>query len=300
MLEVLLIIVAILCSVSLFALYLTKKSKVTDFSGLVARVKLWWGMVFVFSASILLDERISMFALAILCFFSLKEFFGLINLRKNDRRIFIWAYLSVPVQFYFVYIGWYGMFIIFIPIYMFLFLPLVRISSGGTKGYLKSISSIQWGMMLMVFGLSHLAYFQKSSPEDGAKFVLFLVLLTQLNDVIQYLVSKTFGKRLVIPTANTNITVEGFVSSFVITVLSASLLGPFLTPMNLYFSIGAGVLISIGGFIGSLNLSFVKRDLTLSDNKAEEPNLNESFLSRIDSLSFTAPLFFHFAHYFFF
>lgn len=297
--KVLLLIVSVLLFVSLFVYILTKKFASSDFSELKARVKLWWGMVAVFSASTLFNPYVSIVSLAFLCLFALKEFFSLTSLRKNDRRIFIWAYLSIPVQFYWIIIGWYGMFIIFIPIYMFLFLPIVRIQSGGTKGFLKSVSSTQWGLMLMVFGLSHLAYFQKISSEYGAKLVLYLVLLTQLNDVVQYLISKTIGKRKVTPSANPNITTEGFVIAFIITVGVAALIGPFLTPMNITYSIFAGILISVTGFIGNLNLSFVKRDLSLSDESKSIPP-KESFLSRIDSLSYTAPLFFHFIRYFFF
>ncbi len=153
------------------------------FPELVPRLKTWWGMFIIFSIAVFFDPIVSLISLAVLCFFSLKEFFSMMKTRKIDRQLFLWVYLSIPIQFYWIYTDWYGMFIIFIPIYVFLFMPLPRIFSKSTVRFLSSLGSIQWGLMLMVFGLSHLAYYQVASPEYGANLVLFLVLLTQVSDL---------------------------------------------------------------------------------------------------------------------
>src|SRR5690606_9988877 len=160
---------------------------------------------------------VSLLSLMVLAFFALKEYFSMIRTRRADRRLFLWAYLSIPVQFYWIYIEWYGMFIVFIPIYVFLFLPLPRLIGKGTVGFLRSVSSTQWGLMLMVFGLSHLAYFQVATPEYGANLVLYLVVLTQLNDVVHFLVSLYAGRRRIVPTANPRLTWEGFGIAFAAT-----------------------------------------------------------------------------------
>lgn len=298
MINTILMIICVLAAVSLLIYFITKKYPEMDFSELSARVKLWWGMVLIFGLTTFVNPNISIVSLAILSFFALKEFFSLKKTRKIDRRIFIWAYLSIPIQFYWAYTDWYGMFIVFIPVYIFLFLPLVRMSSGGTRGFLKSVSMTHWGIMLMVFGLSHLAYYGKMNTEYGPNLVLYLVLLTQLTDVVQYMVSKTFGKRKVIPTANPNITTEGFIVSTVITTIVAVLLAPYLTPIPTLYAVFSGLLISFTAFIGTMNISFVKRDLMTEEN-GSTPTPKESFLSRIDSLSYTAPLYLHFLRYFF-
>lgn len=151
--------------------------------------------------------------------------------RKSDRRLFLWTYLVIPLQFYWIYIGWYGMFIVFIPVYVFLFLPLPRILGKGTLGFLQSVSFTQWGLMLMVFGLSHLAYYPIASPELGPNLVLFLIILTQINDVVQYIVSIYLGKRKVVPTAHPYITWEGFLASITITTIVSYYLYPYLTTL---------------------------------------------------------------------
>jgi phosphatidate cytidylyltransferase len=157
--------------VNILFLQIKRKQREKDFSRITLRVKTWWGMFVVFCLATLFNPIISMFSLMVLCFFSLKEYFSMMKTRKSDRRIFLWAYLSIPIQFYWIYIGWYGMFIVFIPVYVFLLLPLPRILGKGTLGFLRSVSSTQWGLMLMVFGLSHLAYYQIATPVYGANML---------------------------------------------------------------------------------------------------------------------------------
>lgn len=190
------------------------------------------------------------------------------------------------------------MFIVFIPVYVFLFLPLPRLLGKGTSGFLRSVSSTQWGLMLMVFGLSHLAYYQFATPEYGANLVLFLVVLTQLNDIVHYLISIYLGKRKVVPSANPTITWEGYIGATVITTIAAYFIYPFLTPLDSTFAIFSGILISLSGFFGSLTISVLRRDLLIGDQKKLN-TLNKSYLTRVDSLAYTSPVFFHVIRYFF-
>ena len=270
----------------------------TDYTIIGLRIKTWWAMFFVFCLAPLIHPVVSLLAIMTLAFFSLKEYFSMIRSRKADRRLYLWAYLSIPFQFYWIYIEWYGMFIVFIPIYVFLFLPLPRLINKGTVGFMRSVSSTQWGLMLMVFGLSHLAYFQFATPQYGAGLVLFLVVLTQLNDVIHYLVSLYFGKRKVVPTANLNLTWEGFAIALIVTTGAAYLIQPYLTPIGPVFGIFSGLLISLSGFLGSLTISVLKRDLLIGDGHKFDA-LKKKYLSRIDSLTYTSPVFFHMIRYFF-
>ncbi|MBD8069560.1 phosphatidate cytidylyltransferase [Bacillus sp. PS06] len=293
------VIFSSLLAVSLVFGIIKKIQPSKDFSTLSLRIKTWWGMFVIFVFATLFNPIVSLLSLMILCFFALKEYYSMIKTRKVDRRAFLWAYLSIPIQFYWIYIEWYGMFIVFIPIYVFLFLPLPRIlGKKGTVGFLRSVSSTQWGLMLMVFGLSHLAYFQFATPEYGANLVLFLVLLTQLNDAVHFLISLYFGKRKVVPTANPTITWEGFVGAAIITTTTAYFVFPYLTPFDTTFGLISGLLISSGGFFGALTISVLKRDLLIGDDE-KTTTLRESYLSRIDSLTYTAPIFFHVIRYFF-
>lgn len=294
----LILIFTVLSVIHLIYLAVSRLQKDKDYGSIGFRIKTWWGMLFIFCLATLFNPVVSLLSLMVLTFFALKEYFSMIRSKKADRRLFLWAYLSIPVQFYWIYTEWYGMFIVFIPVYVFLFLPIPRLINKGTVGFLRSVSRAQWGLMLMVFGLSHLAYFQFATPQYGAGLVLFLVVLTQLNDVVHDLASIYFGKRKVVPTANPNLTWEGFVCAFLITTGVSYLIYPYLTPLNPTFGLVSGMLISLSGFFGSLTISVLKRDLLIGDEE-KFVALKKSYLSRVDSLTYTSPVFFHVIRYFF-
>jgi phosphatidate cytidylyltransferase len=198
------------------------------------------------------------------------------------------------------------MFIIFIPVYMFLFLPLRMVLVGETKGFLRAAGTTQWGLMTTVFSLSHLAFLLTlrpagDSPPPGAAgpgLVLFLATLTQLNDVSQFVWGKSFGRRRIAPTVSPNKTWAGFLGGVATTVALAAVLGPALTPMGRAQSILGGLLIAVFGFCGDLVMAAIKRDMGVKDYGSTLPG-HGGVLDRVNSLTFTAPLFFHYVWYLF-
>ena len=267
------------------------------------RIRSWWVMFIIFTIAIVVHSTISLIFLALLCFLALKEYFSLIPFNRAHRLVMLWAYLAIPIQFLFIYFEQYGMFIIFIPVYMFLLIPIQAIFVGDTKNFLQSIASVQWGMMLMVFGLSHLAYLLvlpgKESSIVGAGLVLFLVVLTQANDVAQFLWGKLLGKKKIVPKVSPNKTWAGFIGGIVTTTILAVILAPLLTPFSLPASIVSGLYIALMGFIGDVNISALKRDLAIKDTSSIIPG-HGGILDRVDSLTYTAPLFLHFTRFFYF
>ena len=174
-------------------------------------------------------------------------------------------------------------------------------SRGETHGFLENTSRVQWGLMMFVFGLSHLAYMTTlpattlNPAVAGKELVLYLVLLTELNDILQYLWGKRFGKRKIIPKVSPNKTVEGFVGAFVCITGLAVLFAP-LTPLLWYQALLAGMLISGAGFVGDVVISMIKRDIGVKDSGHLLPG-HGGILDRVDSLTYTAPLFFHYVYY---
>ena len=152
------IIFGILIFATLLFFILGRFTKVKGVDELKARTRSWWVMATLFIAAAVIDRRISYIAIALLSFMAFRELYALLGFRQSDRRAIFWAFLSIPVQFYLAYVGWYGAYIIFIPVVMFLLLPLRFILKGDTKGIVKSMAQLQWILMLTVFGISHLAY----------------------------------------------------------------------------------------------------------------------------------------------
>jgi phosphatidate cytidylyltransferase len=273
----------------------------SDRSELVQRIRSWWIIVGVFTVAMVMSRNVSVAFFAFVSFLALKEYLSIVPTRRADRRVLFWAYLSIPVQYYWVAEAWYGMFIIFIPVYVFLLLPMRMVVIGETKEFLHAAGTLHWGIMTLVFGISHIAYLlvlpEANNPiAGGAGLVLFLVFLTQFNDVAQYVWGKTLGRHKIIPKVSPNKTWEGFLGGVATTTLLAVLLAEWLTPMVWTVAIAAGVLISAAGFIGDVTISALKRDIGLKDSGAMLPG-HGGILDRIDSLTYTAPLFFHFIYY---
>jgi phosphatidate cytidylyltransferase len=273
-----------------------------DFGNLARRVNSWWVMTGVFTFAMVLSRNISIGFFAFISFLALKEFLSLIPTRRADRRVLFWAYLAIPLQFLWIYMEWYGLFIIFIPVYMFLLLPLRMLVIGQTEGFIKAIGTIHWGLMLTVFCLSHTAFLlilrNTDTPNDfpGVGLVLFLVVMTQLNDVCQFLWGKALGGAKILPKVSPGKTWAGFLGGVGTTTIAAWQIGPFLTILDSGQSLLAGLIISIGGFIGDVNLSALKRDMHVKDSGSLLPG-HGGILDRIDSLTYTAPLFFHFVYW---
>ncbi|MEM7442476.1 MAG: phosphatidate cytidylyltransferase [Pseudomonadota bacterium] len=265
---------------------------------LTDRTNSWWVLVIVFGAAILIGRTASLVLLTLASFLALKEYFSLIPTRRVDRRVLFWAYLAIPIQFYWIGTGWYVMFLIWVPVYMFLLMPMIMVIAGETKGFLRAAGSIQWGLMICVFLLGHTAQLL-AAPNEGnpvagsAGWLLYLVILTQFNDVAQYVWGKAFGKTKAAPAVSPNKTVEGFLGGLGTTLVLAAVLAPALTPFDISQSLLAGAIIAFGGFFGDLVISALKRDLGVKDAGSLLPG-HGGVLDRLDSLAFAAPLFFHY------
>jgi len=267
---------------------------------LKSRTKSWWVMATVFIAATLLNTKISYFALAFLSFMAFRELYSLLDLRTSDRRAIFWALIAIPVQYYLAYIGWYGAFIILIPVAMFLIIPMRLVLKGDTNGIIKSMATLQWTLMLTVFSLSHLAYLislpQIEGFEAGGRgLLLFLVFLTEINDVLQFTWGKLFGKFKVIPKVSPNKTWEGLIGGIICTTFAGYFLA-FLTPMTNFEAAFVSFVIAISGFIGDVVMSAIKRDIGVKDTGTSIPG-HGGILDRIDSLAYTAPVFFHLVYF---
>jgi phosphatidate cytidylyltransferase len=260
-------------------------------------------MVTVFSVAILFSRALSIAFFAFVSFLALKEYLSLIPTRRADRRVLFWAYLAIPVQYGWVAAEEYGLFVVFVPVYMFLLLPLRMVIVGETRDFLRAVGTLHWGLMTMVFSLSHVAYLlvlplPNQPAAGGAGLVLYLVALTELNDVAQYLWGKRFGRRRIVPTVSPNKTWAGFLGGVATTVVLAWALAPLLTPLSWPMALAAGLLIGAGGFVGDVTISALKRDIGVKDSGSLLPG-HGGILDRVDSLTYTAPLFFHFVRYFY-
>ncbi len=274
-----------------------------DLSELALRIRSWWVMVGFFFLSLMIHADIALLLFGFLSFMALKEYFSMIHTRLSDHWALLWSYLAIPVQYLLIYSQWRAMVMIFIPVYMFLFIPFRLILAGETQGIINSMARMQWGLMAFVYSISHVASLLTLPATEqitggGKALVLYLVVLTQFNDVAQYCWGKLLGKTPIAPRVSPNKTWEGFIGGLLTTMVLAPLLS-FLSGFPVQYGFAAGFIIGSSGFVGDLVMSAVKRDVGVKDSSQLIPG-HGGVLDRIDSLTYTAPLFFHFTNFFFY
>jgi phosphatidate cytidylyltransferase len=155
--------------------------------------------------------------------------------------------------------------------------------------------------MICVYALSHvpaLLMLDIAGYEGrNAMLVLFLVLVDQISDVLQYVWGKLFGRRKIAPMVSPNKTWEGFLGG----VVCATLIGTALwwaTPFSPLQAAAMSLLIALMGFAGGLTMSAIKRDRGVKDYGTLVSG-HGGMMDRIDSLCFAAPVFFHLTRYYF-
>ncbi|AOM41719.1 phosphatidate cytidylyltransferase [Xenorhabdus hominickii] len=267
-----------------------------------ARIRGWWMMCIICVVAIIIGPIGSVVLFAVMSFFALREFITLTPTRRSDHEALFWCFfIFMPIQYVLVGMQWYGLFSVFIPVYVFLFLPARMALAGDTAHFLERAAEIQWGMLVTVFAISHApALLMLDIPEyksENIKLLLFLMIVVQMSDVLQYVFGKLFGKRPIVPNLSPNKTVEGFVGG----ILASVLLGMSLfwvTPFSWWEAGLMSLVITLMGFIGGLCMSAIKRDSGVKDFGGIIEG-HGGMLDRIDSLCFAAPIFFHLTRYFY-
>ncbi len=273
-----------------------------DFSELRARTRSWWIMSAVFFCSVALGQRLSLLFFVFLSFWAMKEYMTLLRTRPADHGAMLLAFLAIPIQYYWISIGWYDMFMTFIPVYMLLILPIRLALTSEPTGFIGSVSHIQWGLMTFVFGLSHLGSLLSLSTRaghqvNGRTLLLFLVFVVEMSDFLQYIWGKALGRHKILPAVSANKTWEGFIGGLGSAIV-ASLLVTFLTPFSAGEALLVSLSITLAGFAGGAVMSAMKRDLGVKDFGDLIPG-HGGVLDRVDSLCYAGPIFFHYVRHFY-
>ena len=267
-----------------------------------ARIRAWWVMALLFVVGVATGSVGSILLFSLISFLALREFVTLAPTRPGDHRALFWCFFVVtPLQYYLIWIQWYGLFSILIPVYVSIFLAIRTALAGDTERFLERTAINQWGIMICVYFVSYVpALLMIRIPayeHQNAKLMFFLVLVVQLSDVLQYVWGKSIGRRPIAPSISPNKTWEGLVGG----IVCATAIGTAIwwaTP----FAIGEAALmafvITIMGFSGGLIMSAIKRDRGVKDYGALIEG-HGGVLDRIDSLCFAAPVFFHLTRYFY-
>ena len=267
-----------------------------------ARIRAWWVMAAVLAACFLLGNVATLVLFGIASAFALREFITLTPTRPGDHLpLVVCFYVLLPVQYWLIGTDWYNLFAIFLPVYGFLSLPVLTAISGDTELFLERVTKIQWGVMITVYCISYapaLLLLDVPGYRDQSLFLLiYLLLVVQISDVLQYVFGKLFGRHKIAPHVSPSKTVEGLVGGGGSAIAIGTALW-WVTPFAPLQACGMATVIVLSGFLGGLALSAVKRSLGAKDWGSMIEG-HGGMLDRLDSVSFAAPVFFHFTRYFF-
>lgn len=293
-----LIVASIIGAVLKYRLSLDAPHGVVD--NLNSRIKAWWFMILLIGAAIWVGKGGIIALFAFISFQCLREFVSLTHTRRGDHHALQWSFfVFLPLQYYLIVIDWYGLFSILIPVYAFLLLPICASLGSDTTRFLERAAKVQWGLMICVYCLSHVPALLSLDIVGYAGrntlLIVFLILTVQSSDVFQYVWGKLLGKRKISATISPSKTLEGLIGG----VLTSTAVGAalwWMTPFLPWQAALIALTINIMGFFGGFVLSAIKRDRGVKDWGALIEG-HGGMLDRVDSISFSAPIFFHIVRY---
>jgi phosphatidate cytidylyltransferase len=272
-----------------------------------ARIQAWWFFAGVLALAFV-SHGLTVFLFGCLSFWALREFVTLTPTRIGDHRALFWVFFFfTPMQFVLVWFDNYGLYSVLIPVYAFLFIAVRAAASGDYDRFLERIAKVQCGLMICVYCLSFapaLLYLKLVPPpgiEDAYlqnRTLFFFITIVLLADMLEWAFSRIYGQHIIAEKIDPTLSWEGVLASAVVTSISGVLLD-WATPFsNLFQTAAMSLLIAVMAAAGSLTMAAIKRDRgeLVTGNFVEG---HGGVLSRIDSICFAAPVFYHVSRYFF-
>ncbi len=264
-----------------------------------------WLIAIVFWVGWASGERVATVLFAIVAFFAMREFVTLSPTRRGDHRSLVLAFFVVlPIQFWLVATAHFDLFSVFIPVYVFLLIPVVSALANDPQRFLERNAKLQWGIMVCVYGLSHvpallLLDFPRWDERKNAFLVFFLVFVVQICMVVQYLAQRLIKRAPQAPLISQSFNW----TSMAIGVSAGGLVGAVLagiTPFKPGQALGMALIACTAGTLGHLVMKALKRDRGVTHwGGTVSVTGATGLLDRIDALCFAAPVFFHSVRWYF-
>lgn len=273
----------------------------TVIENLNARITAWWVMVILLAIAFIAGKPGVVILFALASFAALREFLTLTTHNRADHwSLLACFFLVLPLQYWFILIDWYGMYSVFVPVYVFLLLPVLSALRGSTKDFLVRVSETQWALMICVYCVSHvpaLLYLQIPGFEGrNVILIAYLIFVVQLSDVMQYVWGKLIGRTKVAPTLSPSKTWEGLIGGALTAIAVGTSLW-WMTPFSMAQAALICLILTAMGFFGGLVMSAIKRDRGVKDWGHLIAG-HGGFIDRLDSVIFAAPIFFHVTRYY--
>ena len=311
-----LIVFGLLTVVSIFIVVQSLRERADDAEGDARRAQLrdWralaqtsWFMVTVFWIGWASGETVATVLFALVAFFALREFITLSPTRRGDHRSLVLAFFVVlPIQFWLVGSEHFDLFTVFIPVYVFLAIPVASALAGDPQRFLERNAKLQWGIMVCVYGMSHvpalllLDFTVRGYEGKNAFLVFFLVIVVQTCMLIQHLAARRWR----LPPAAPEISRSFHWGTWAIAVLAGGFIGGLMsaiTPFKPAQALAMALIACTTGSMGHLVMKALKRDRGITNWGSQGRSVTGAagLLDRVDALCFAAPVFFHSVRWYF-
>ena len=276
-----------------------------ELAHLATLLKTTWIMVVIFWIGWTLGDTAATVLFALISFLALREFITLSPTRRGDHRSLLLAFFVVlPVQYWLVGSAHFDLFTVFIPVYVFLAIPVVSALADDPSHFLERNAKLQWGIMVCVYGMSHVpALLLLEFPDYAGKsafLVFFLVGVVQSCMLAQHLIGRLVDRKPFAPHVSRTFNWMGWG----IGVALGSVLGAvlsFITPFKYGQAMAMALIACVAGSMGHLVMKALKRDRGIPNWGRRGTGVTgaNGLLDRVDALCFAAPIFFHSVRWYF-
>ncbi|MGL4768104.1 MAG: phosphatidate cytidylyltransferase [Formosimonas sp.] len=263
----------------------------------------WWVFVIVILVG-LFGVTGALVVCAVVSFLGLREFITLTPVKNNDYRALFFAFfVFLPLQYVLIGLREFGFFTVLIPVYAFLLLPILSVVQQDTDRFLSRSASLQWGLMIAVYCLSHtVAILQTAavlgfSTEHKALLLLFFLALVRSAMIWQHLadyVCRAKGHKIAV-LIHSRMTWQGLLFNAAANALIAASFF-WLTPFTFWQAAIAGALISVSAIFGRMVMRGITYSLGVRD-WGELTGGQQGVMDRLDAVLYAAPIFFHYAQF---
>jgi phosphatidate cytidylyltransferase len=286
----------------------------------VHRLWAWWLMFGILTAGIFFHRIGTIVLFGLVSFWAFREFITMTPTRRGDHRALFWSLVVfTPLQYLLIamsrwglkypsgeLIDFYTFYSIMIPVYASLFIPARIAMAGDHKRFLERSAQIQSGLLVCVYCLSHapalldleLHRFDGSLwTGSNSGLLFFFVVISQVSDVLHWVWSRIKGRRIIAKDVSSSRTWEGLIGGALTTGIVGALLY-WVTPFQPWEAAALSVVVAFLGFAGSMTMSAIKRDRGVHDYGSLVIG-HAGVLDRIDTICFSAPIFYHLTRFFF-
>ncbi len=248
----------------------------------------WMGALPIVCGILGLSYPIPLIGFALIAILALKEFFKMTGLytqywfATTIYVVTVGAAVLIHYELFYLYN--------ILPMFLLGLVFLIPLVKNEYKAMLQYTSLSAIAFIFIAWSFLHLAMLTKW--EDGARYIIYIVILTEFYDTIILSWSKLYGKINYIEKIAPRRSLEGMIIGIALTMLLARGIRNILPVEGDIYWITAGLIASLVGGLGDISMGVIRRDLGIKDVGAYIFGRG-GIIDRMDRLIYVAPIYYY-------